>query len=743
MYFYLFSSENNRVFVKLTHSKIYKNIPNNKKVFFFDENRETLFLKQKPFNQYKYDYIFSESENPMIISSTLNAFIYPLIEQEKNLLFLCIGKRNLISSNFIFGNNQNNILGSDSFFNHSFKAIKQIMKRISYDKILLELYKIVNDKFVVDFKEIINNIDNISYDIINQHIKKSEFKDKEKSRSTNANNINYNTEINEGHIILKIKFFKFLTNNDLSKSQRQIEVIRTFSYIDIKDDEEDAYVSKSASNNKSQSIYFFKKMIQSITNYDLDKFTEISSNLTDILRDMFSVPNLYSFIFGLVNEYRDDIDQALRTLNLLNICKNIDNDKFYIKLYQMNLSISRLENKALKQDFQILNLIFGEIIYFLEKTFQKLDDFYTESKDIELKEKFFYLKQWLIKNRYDFQKNQTFCIILENTLGYINNRAQWMQLMKAKNMVMKLTEGLKMVDSNNSINRNNITTKYKMIKNNNNEFYSINSKTFNKMELNNITNNNNSNLMYKNKISSIDSDQKIFQDLDNEIKTQKIKPKNKPKEIPNNNNYIKIELKKENKSKNINPKKDKSSTFGLSDFSCFDSKKQKKLDILNNMNSRSIGEFPTGAKSIEASFTQKLFKGLQGNFRHLFSDIYFRFTKEEESGCIVCRNDIPNTKNYKLNCDKWVNEYKSLSQLETGINMDKISMIYTGSNKNKNNNTSSFYDKDEEIKIHFLDDDKSIKYMKNKNNINNSRNNNNYMKNYNTISYNDNSKRNK
>ena len=743
MYFYLFSSENNRVFVKLTHSKIYKNIPNNKKVFFFDENRETLFLKQKPFNQYKYDYIFSESENPMIISSTLNAFIYPLIEQEKNLLFLCIGKRNLISSNFIFGNNQNNILGSDSFFNHSFKAIKQIMKRISYDKILLELYKIVNDKFVVDFKEIINNIDNISYDIINQHIKKSEFKDKEKSRSTNANNINYNTEINEGHIILKIKFFKFLTNNDLSKSQRQIEVIRTFSYIDIKDDEEDAYVSKSASNNKSQSIYFFKKMIQSITNYDLDKFTEISSNLTDILRDMFSVPNLYSFIFGLVNEYRDDIDQALRTLNLLNICKNIDNDKFYMKLYQMNLSISRLENKALKQDFQILNLIFGEIIYFLEKTFQKLDDFYTESKDIELKEKFFYLKQWLIKNRYDFQKNQTFCIILENTLGYINNRAQWMQLMKAKNMVMKLTEGLKMVDSNNSINRNNITTKYKMIKNNKNEFYSINSKTFNKMELNNITNNNNSNLMYKNKISSIDSDQKIFQDLDNEIKTQKIKPKNKPKEIPNNNNYIKIELKKENKSKNINPKKDKSSTFGLSDFSCFDSKKQKKLDILNNMNSRSIGEFPTGAKSIEASFTQKLFKGLQGNFRHLFSDIYFRFTKEEESGCIVCRNDIPNTKNYKLNCDKWVNEYKSLSQLETGINMDKISMIYTGSNKNKNNNTSSFYDKDEEIKIHFLDDDKSIKYMKNKNNINNSRNNNNYMKNYNTISYNDNSKRNK
>ena len=74
---------------------MYKNIQNNKKAFFFDENRENLVLKESPFNQYKYDYIFSTSENPMIISSTLNAFIYPLIEKEKNLLFLSIGKRDI------------------------------------------------------------------------------------------------------------------------------------------------------------------------------------------------------------------------------------------------------------------------------------------------------------------------------------------------------------------------------------------------------------------------------------------------------------------------------------------------------------------------------------------------------------------------------------------------------------------------------------------------------------------------
>ena len=678
--------------MKLTHSKKSKNIPNNKKVFFFEENREILFLKEKPFNKYKYDYIFSESENPMIISSTLNTFIYPLIEQEKNIIFLAIGKKQLNSSNFIFGSNQYNLLGNDSLFNHSFKTIKQIMKGIHYDKILLELYKIVNDKFVIDFKEIINDINNISHvENINQHIKKLELKGKLNSKSLKMNS---NSEENEGHMILKIKFFKFLTNNDLSKSQRQIEVIRTFSYIDIKDDEEDNYMAKST-GNKLQSVFFFKKMIQSITNYDLDKFTEISSNLTDILRDIFSIPNLYSFIFGLVNEYQDDLDKSLKTLNLLNTCKNIDHDKFYMKLYQMNLSISRIENKALKQDFQILNLIFGEMIYYLEKTFIKLDTYLTEVKDIELKDKFFYLKQWLIRYGYDFQKNQKFVIVLENTLGYIKNRAQWMQLMKAKNMIMKLTEEIKNTERNYSININNINTKYKFKRNN--EFYYLNNKTYNKIEVNN-------NNILKNKILAEDSDQKIFQDLDNEINIKKIKNNNNT----NNNKKI-ITSKNEIKNPKIpqkTNKNEKSSTFGLSDFSCFDTKKQKKTDIFN-MNSRSIGEFPTGAKSIEASFTQKLLKGLQGNFRHLFTDIYARFTKEEDSGCFICRNDYPATKNYKLNCQKWVNEYKSLSQLETGINMDKISMIYNGSNKNKNN--SSYYDKDEEIKIHFLDEEKSIK----------------------------------
>ena len=254
----IYRTENNRVFVKITHSNNYKNNPNNKKVFFFDENRENLILQEKPYNKYKYDYIFSESENAMIISSTLNTFIYPLIEQEKNIIFLGIGQRGLNSSSFIFGNNSNALLGYDSLFYNIFKTIKEIMKIITYDKILLELYKIVDDKFVLDFKEIISDIDKILFlENINKHIKKMKIKedagDQSKSVKLNYSKKN-NIEAKDGHMILKIKFFKFLGDNDLSKSQRQIEVIRTFSFIDIKDDE--GHISNSVDNNP-QSIYYF------------------------------------------------------------------------------------------------------------------------------------------------------------------------------------------------------------------------------------------------------------------------------------------------------------------------------------------------------------------------------------------------------------------------------------------------------------------------------------------------------
>ena len=70
---------------------------------------------------------------------------------------------------------------------------------------------------------------------------------------------------------------------------------------------------------------------------------------------------------------------------------NIDNDKFF-HIY-INISKSGLENKVLKKDFQVL--LFGEIIYYLEKTIKKIEQYYMEIKDLELKEKLFILSKKL------------------------------------------------------------------------------------------------------------------------------------------------------------------------------------------------------------------------------------------------------------------------------------------------------------------------------------------------------------
>ena len=699
---------------------------NNYPLFVFDENRENLILKEKPYNQYKYDYIFSDFENPMIISSTLNAFIYPLIEAQRNILFLSFGRKSLCSS-FLFGNNSQDILGPISLFNYTFQAIRQIMGRIKFDKILLELFKLINDKFIIDFKEIITDINKSIIDNINQHIKNG-------YTPHDTRNI-YNTSQNEqGHMILRIKFFKFLSNNDHSKSQRQIEVIRTFSFIDIKDDE----------IGDRRSVDFFKQLIQSIANMDFNKFTEISSNLTDIVRQCFSLPNLFSFIFGLVDESRQDLQKSINTLNLLNICKNIDNQKFYNILNNMSISISRIENKAVKEEFQVLDLLYGEIIFYLEKTFKKLgNSFYNEVKDIEIKEKFFFIKEWLIRNKYDFLRNQQFSSVIENILGYINNRAQWTLLMKAKTTIMKLTENLKIIPNNN-ISNNRI-------------------QTSNDIQIFNLKNYTRAGSTSKSKLSSF-SDEKTLKEIDKEMGYNKISiyrypvnvsPRNviknqvysgnirKNKTIGNtqnynnyyntnnsynnyyNNNYYNINNNYYNTNNSYNSKNnilpypkntntsinkskkdtDGSSSLGLSNLSCFDTKNNKGYF---DFGSRSIGEFPTAAKSIESSFTQKIFKGLHYNFRVLFNSIFSRFTSDDE-GCLPCEQDVNKKKfNTKFEYDKWVSEYKSLNMLETGINMEKISMI--NKPENKSNSNYSFNNKkyEEEINLHLDYDDKSF-----------------------------------
>ena len=78
-----------------------------------------------------------------------------LIENEKNVLFITFGENNLGATKFFLGSNQGNLLNNESFFSFAYQTILQTMnKNYQYDNILIEIYKIANEKFIVDYVKI-------------------------------------------------------------------------------------------------------------------------------------------------------------------------------------------------------------------------------------------------------------------------------------------------------------------------------------------------------------------------------------------------------------------------------------------------------------------------------------------------------------------------------------------------------------------------------------------------------------
>lgn len=124
-----------------------------KRVFFFEENRENLLLQKEEENgSYKYDYIFSDYDNALLIASTLNPVITQLIKNERNLLFLTLGETGLGMTKFLFGHSTGNLINKDSYFNYAYQQILKDMKTyFPFDNILIEIYKISNEKFILDY----------------------------------------------------------------------------------------------------------------------------------------------------------------------------------------------------------------------------------------------------------------------------------------------------------------------------------------------------------------------------------------------------------------------------------------------------------------------------------------------------------------------------------------------------------------------------------------------------------------
>lgn len=414
-----------------------------------------------------------------------------------------------------------------------------------------------------------------------------------------------------GILIIRLKFFRFLNNNN-SVSEKQIEIIRTFSFVNI-EDELDILNIDEKKELTSNTFKLFNVFVESMIQKDLIKFTGLYSCLTSILTEIFSTKNLFSIIFGFIKENSKTESKII--LDILNQCKKISNNEFYNYLQEFDLSSNELGNFPLKSDYQIIEVIFSELLFFVEKSFKKLNSFFEEIKDFKQKEKFTFLKTWLEKNNFSFEKNKEIENIFTNTFNYFKSRSRWKCLIRAKIEILKINENLKATMKSNSCSKkidlqqnNTIQKEQQSIMSKDSDFFFLN-KQMNNSKLQNEEMNN------------------FSDNFDDEINLDDIKIKSKKNE-------------KSFSSQQFNPTK---------------------------------GEMMTQRKSIESSFTQYVFKNLNKNLQNIFVSIYKRFTAEK--GCLTCESVKSDFHLKSFDYTQLASQYMSLKNFQKKIEMENISEI--------------------------------------------------------------------
>jgi hypothetical protein len=94
---FLFSSEDVKVFVKFCSKDEKGYNKNQKRVFWFEENREVLYMQkgEEKLLNYRYDYVFSDFDPNNLICSSIKSTVTNLLRNEKNLCFLTFGEEKL------------------------------------------------------------------------------------------------------------------------------------------------------------------------------------------------------------------------------------------------------------------------------------------------------------------------------------------------------------------------------------------------------------------------------------------------------------------------------------------------------------------------------------------------------------------------------------------------------------------------------------------------------------------------
>jgi hypothetical protein len=165
-----------------------------------------------------------------------------------------------------------------------------------------------------------------------------------------------------GHLIISLKFFKFVSDDDINKEQREVEIIRTISFIDIEGFNSsftDILVNKKTASIKNDAKNFtlvkLKNLFEALSSADLDKYSEINSTFCNILLETLRIQNSFVFMFAFINQNESTLSESTVTLELMNKFKEINTEFFFDYVQEVDMDISDINQN--KDEYYIAELI--------------------------------------------------------------------------------------------------------------------------------------------------------------------------------------------------------------------------------------------------------------------------------------------------------------------------------------------------------------------------------------------------
>lgn len=272
------------------------------------------------------------------------------------------------------------------------------------------------------------------------------------SKSNSSNTINSECFLENGHFIITLKFFRFVTDSDINSTKRMVDFVRTISFVDIEGFDSSftemlmqnrpVYVTKEP---KLYTLNSFKNLVESMKDKNLNQFSEVKSILCHLIINILRNNNLSVYFFGFIDQNEKSILNSTVTLEIMKKIKYLNAENFFEVLHELNINVSNLNDEnILKEEYLTVEKILSEIIFYIEKITRETlkiifdHDFYEIVKDLPQLEKYIHLENYLLSKNFQISEDPQLKNIFDCVISFKTNRSRWNKLSEARDEILKL-----------------------------------------------------------------------------------------------------------------------------------------------------------------------------------------------------------------------------------------------------------------------------------------------------------------